>query len=363
MSELKKTPLHAEHLSLKARMVPFGGWDMPVQYAGVIPEHLCVRNEVGLFDVSHMGEFIISGEKALDFLQRVTTNDASVLTDGRCQYTLMCYENGTVVDDLIVSRLGENQYLAVVNASNIEKDFAWMNENNKEGVTLENISNEKSLLAVQGPKSEALMNSLFEHDFSDLKYYHFTTLKWKNETLFISRTGYTGEDGFEIMVSNANAAELWRGILETGQKHGVKPIGLGARDTLRLEASYSLYGHEISDEIDALSACLGWVVKLKKDDFIGKAALAKIKEEGAPKKIVGVELKDPGVAREGYKLMSDGQEIGYITSGTHSPLLKKPIALALINKDCSEVGKEVEIDIRGKRKKAVIVNKPFYKKN
>lgn len=365
MSVLKKTPLYAEHLSLGGRLVPFAGFEMPVQYAGVIAEHVCVRQNVGLFDVSHMGEFLISGAGARIYLNRLLTNDVMSLVDGRSQYTLMCDEYGTVVDDLIISRLSADSYLAVVNAANIQKDFAWMEKNIREQVTLRNVSDEKCLLAVQGPRSEALMTEVFGRDFSGLKTYGFVLcepLKKSGTAIFISRTGYTGEDGFEIMVDNEGAVALWRLLLDAGKKYGIQPIGLGARDTLRLEACYSLYGHEISHNIDPLTAGLSWVVKLGKGDFIGREALMDRKKRGLEKKIVALEMLDPCVPREEYKVYSPYQLIGYLTSGTHSPLLKKGIALALVPEPFAYEGTELKIDVRGKFKKARVVKKPFYKR-
>lgn len=362
MTDLKKTALHADHIQLKARMVPFGGWDMPVQYAGLMQEHQTVREHVGLFDVSHMGEFVISGPKARDFLQRVTTNDISKLYDGRCQYNLLCYPQGTVVDDLIISQISNDEYLAVVNASNIDKDFSWLSEQNQEGVDLKNISDDYSLIAIQGPQAQALTETLLDIKLGDLKYYHFLKLEHQGVTLQLSRTGYTGEDGFELMMPNQKASYYWTQLLELGQKHKVQAIGLGARDTLRLEAAYSLYGHEISDQINPLEAKLGWIIKLDKGDFIGREALLKSKEEGLKNKLVGFEMQDPGVARDGYSVWIEDEKKGFVTSGTHSPSLKKSIGLALIDKNFADQGQDILIDIRGKKKKAVVIPTPFIKK-
>jgi len=362
MDNLKRTPLYDEHLALKGRMVPFGGWEMPVQYAGVIAEHNCVRTKVGLFDVSHMGEFFISGPKARDYLNRVTTNDVEKLSDGRCQYTLLCYDNGTVVDDLIISQISSDHYLVVANASNIQKDFEWLTQQNQEGVDLKNSSDEKALLAVQGPSSLNLIHNVFGQDFTDLKYYHFKTFTHEGVSLYISRTGYTGEDGFEIMIPEDHAVTYWKKILDQGQEFGIQPIGLAARDTLRLEAAFSLYGHEISDKINPLEARLGWVVKLDKNDFIGKEVLVKIKSEGVQRKVVGFHLSESGIARDGYPVYQGQELVGQVTSGTHSPSLKKSIGLALVQKEFSNEGQEILIDIRNKKKKAVVVKTPFYKR-
>lgn len=372
MTDLKRTPLYDEHLKLKARMVPFGGWDMPVQYAGLMKEHEAVRTACGLFDVSHMGEFLVSGPGAEAYLNHVLTNDISKIEDGGCQYTLMCYDNGTVVDDLIVSQINSEKYLLVVNASNIEKDFEWLKSHKPDDVELENLSDDYALIAVQGPKAEKILNIVFGQDFSELKYYGFQGVTEgelfsdgnKRSVSLVSRTGYTGEDGFEVLVPNAQAALIWESLLQVGEPEGLQPAGLGARDTLRLEAAYSLYGHEISDAITGLEAKLGWVIKLTKPGFIGKDALAKEKEEGSTRKIAGFELKEGGVAREGYKVFSsDDQEIGFVTSGTHSPTLKKSIGIVLLQKDFAKVGTEVFVDIRGKKKKMEIVKTPFYKRS
>lgn len=368
---LKKTVLHANHVQAKARMVPFGGWDMPVQYKGLMQEHEAVRSAAGLFDVSHMGEFLITGAGAKEFLNGVLTNDVSKLADGKCQYTLMCYENGTVVDDLIVSQVSEDCYFMVVNASNIEKDWQWLVSHKTNDVTLTNLSADYALLALQGPQSQKILNEFYNQDFANLKYYHFQSLEgatpFQNQNLktstVIFRTGYTGEDGFEILVPNAQASATWDRLLQVGHAYGLEPAGLGARDTLRLEVAFSLYGHEISDAITGLEANLGWVIKFDKDDFIGKAALQKEKETGSKRKVRGFEMLDAGVPREGYKIFSGETEVGFVTSGTHSPSLKKSIGLALVNKEVAEFGQELSIDIRGKKKKIQIVKPPFYKKS
>lgn len=367
---LKRTPLYENHVALKARMVPFGGWDMPVQYAGLMKEHHAVRENIGLFDVCHMGEFLISGKEARSFLDKMLTNEIQKLSNGRCQYNLMCYENGTVVDDVIVSQLEDEKYLVVVNAANIEKDFEWLQKHLTGDVKLENKSDEYGLIAVQGMQAPLLMKEVFGSDFSDVKYYHFTGHLPKSadkpvkENVWISRTGYTGEDGFEVLVHKDQASELWNLFLEYGKKLNATPCGLGARDTLRLEVAFSLYGHEISDQIYPLEARLGWVIKLQKDaDFIGKKALIDLKERGLSRKLVGFELLDRAIARENCKVFDvQDQEIGYVTSGTHSPTLKKAIGLALVKSEFSDLDQEVFIDVRGKKKKAKIIRLPFYKK-
>lgn len=357
---MKRTPLYEDHKTLKARLIPFGGWDMPVQYKGVGLEHLAVREDVGLFDVSHMGEFLVKGTGAKDFLQKVTTNDVAKLYDGRCQYSLMCYENGTVVDDLIVSQVSNNEFILVVNASNIEKDFAWLNQHLSDDVTLENLSDQKALLALQGPKAQNLLNEFLDTDFSGLKYYHFQPAEYQGINLLVFRTGYTGEDGFELMVPAEKASLFWNDLLKKGSVFGIEPIGLGARDTLRLEACFSLYGHEISDAILPLEAGLGWVVKLDKGDFIGRGALIDAKETGLKRKLVALEMVEAGIAREGYEVFQEGEKIGVITSGTHSPLSKKSIALALVSAHKAQVNDEVQVNLRGKNRTAKVVKKPFY---
>lgn len=362
MIELKRTPLYNEHLNLKARMVPFGGWEMPVQYSGVMDEHRCVRTRVGLFDVSHMGQFFISGTKAAEFLNSMTTNDIDKLYDGRCQYTLLCYENGTVVDDLIISQLASNRFIAVVNASNIEKDYRWLIRHQPDGVEIRDQSADWGLLAIQGPKSGAVVQELLEQDLSGVLYYHFIETTYQNHTGYLFRTGYTGEDGFELMLPKNVIVSAWKKILDQGSSHEILPIGLGARDTLRIEAAYSLYGHEISDAINPLEANLSWVIRLKKGQFIGRESLIRSQEEGLKRKIVGFEMMDAGIARDGFKVFDGTQEIGYVTSGTHSPTLNQSIGLALILREFSQEGKELSIDIRGKMKRARIIKTPFYKK-
>ncbi len=362
MSKLRKTPLYEEHKKLKARLVPFAGWEMPVQYSGVIQEHEAVRTKVGVFDVSHMGEFFISGKRAEEYLNRVTTNNVTKLEDGTCQYTLLCYENGTVVDDLILSRVSPTEYIAVVNAANLQKDLKWLMDQNKEGVEIIDRSDEFAMLAIQGPNSEKLVSKIYNSDFSSLKYYNFSQPEYHGAPSYVMRTGYTGESGFEVMVPVSKACELWQDVMTLGQEFGIQPVGLGARDTLRLEVAYSLYGHEISDQICPLEASLGWVIKLKKGDFIGREALQKVKDEGLKRKVVGFELTEPGIGRDGCDVYVGDQKIGYVTSGTFSPSLKKSIGLALIDISHVEIDKEIELDIRGRRKKAIIVKTPFYKK-
>lgn len=352
---LKSTPLHEDHLALKARMVPFGGWDMPVQYTGVLAEHAAVRERVGLFDVSHMGEFLVVGKGAAAFLNQMTVNDVSKMVDGRCQYNVMCDETGCAVDDIIVMRESESRYLVVVNASNIEKDFAWLTRHKPDGVSLTNESEAWALLAVQGPQSSKVIAQVMGQDFSNLRYYHFKKLNWQGYEVILSRTGYTGEDGFEIFVPVKGAVAAWQAFL----KAGATPAGLAARDTLRLEAAYPLYGHELTSSISPLEAGLGWVVKLDKGDFVGRSVLAKQKQEGLKRRLVGFNMTEAGIAREGCPVYSEaGEPIGFVTSGTHSPTLKLAIGMALLEYG---VAGNILIEIRGQKKKAKTVPTPFYK--
>jgi aminomethyltransferase len=362
MNNLKKTPLHSCHTALKARMVPFGGWDMPVQYTGVLQEHETVRAKVGLFDVSHMGEFFVRGKDATSFLNRVTTNDIGKMVDGRCQYTLLCYENGTVVDDLIVSRLKDDDYLLVVNASNIDKDFQWLKSQLRGDVVLTNASDDWVLLAIQGPQAPSVVSTLFGPRCLDVKYYHFIQDQYQNQKVSVSRTGYTGEDGFEVFVPASLGVAAWQEILRAGQGFGIQPIGLAARDTLRLEAAFPLYGHEINDQTLALEAGLGWVVKFDKGDFIGKAALQAAQQAGLKRKLVGFEMVDSAIARDGFAIYDNDQKIGHVTSGTFAPSLKKSIGLALIETNSASVDRTIFLEIRGQKKKAKTVKTPFYQR-
>jgi len=352
---LKQTPLHEEHVKLKARMVPFGGWDMPVQYTGVLAEHAAVRERAGLFDVSHMGEFLVTGKGAAAFLNQLTVNDVTKMVDGRCQYNVMCDDTGGAVDDIIVMRESAERYLVVVNASNIDKDFGWLAKHKPEDVSLTNESDAWALLAVQGPQSSKLIAQVMGQDFNDLRYYHFKKMTWQGFDVILSRTGYTGEDGFEIFVPARAAAKAWQMFLTAG----ATPAGLAARDTLRLEAAYPLYGHELTSKISPLEAGLGWVVKIDKGDFIGRKVLAKQKQEGLKRRLVGFNMTEAGIAREGAPVFSEaGIAIGFVTSGTHSPTLKLAIGLALLEYGVSG---NILIEIRGQKKKAKIVPTPFYK--
>ena len=364
---LKKTPLNAAHRELGGKMVDFGGWDMPVQYkAGVIEEHLRTRTHSGLFDVSHMGEIWVEGADAIDFVNRLTTNDVTKLVDGQAQYSALTNENGGVVDDLLVYRFDCDKLLLVVNAGTTEKDWDWITSHKADdNVTLTNASADYCQIAVQGPDALEILQKLTDTNLSEIKYYHFTTGRVDDVEAIISRTGYTGEDGFEIYASAKYAEQLWNKLLETGrfgESDGILPAGLAARNTLRLEAAMSLYGHELGDDITPLEANLGWITKLQKGDFIGRDELAKQKEAGVNRKIVGFEMKEPGIARDGYELYIGSQKVGYVTSGSPAPYLKKNIGLAFVPADSSSVGQDLEIEVRGKRLKAEIVGLPFYKR-
>jgi aminomethyltransferase len=360
-TELKKTPLYEEHVKLGAKMVPFGGWNMPVQYSNVIEEHMATRKAAGLYDISHMGEFIVSGDKALEFLQKMVTNDISKLNDKQACYTCLCYENGTVVDDLFVYKLGEKEYFIVVNGSTIDKDFDWLNKHKIDGVELRNVSDYIAKIDVQGPKAQEVVQKLTDFDLNKLKRFYYDKIKIGavDEEITISRTGYTGEDGFETFFDPKYAALMWNKFLEAGKGLGLRPCGLGARDTLRVEASYSLYGHEIDEELTPIEAGLGFIVKLNKD-FIGREVLQKQKEDGTEKKLICFEMIDRAVPREHYDINVSNEKVGFVSSGTFSPLFKKGIGMGYVKAELSNVGNEISITIRGKTYKAVIVKRPFY---
>lgn len=358
MSELKTTPLTATHQSLGARMVPFGGWNMPVTYTKLIQEHHAVRKAVGLFDICHMGEIFVEGPQAEDFIQYITTNDITKIGDGQCQYAICCYEDGGVVDDVISYRFNPQKYLVVVNASNTDKDFEWFQKNNKFDCVITNQSADYFQLALQGPQADACLKKAFGFDASGIKNFNFVETTLGATPVILSRTGYTGEDGFEIYGPLAQAKNVWDALLA----QGAVPIGLGARDTLRLESAMSLYGHEINENINPLEARLSWTVKLDKGDFLGKEALVKIKENGVDRKLVGIEMIEAGIPRENYELYTGDQKIGWVTSGTFSPTLEKSIALCLVDKNYSSLGQEFDVAIRKKRTRARVVALPFYRR-
>lgn len=358
---LKNTPLNSVHKELKAKMVDFNGWEMPIQYSGLIKEHEAVRNAAGLFDVSHMGEIEIKGPKAYDFLQYLITNDLKKLGDGKILYTVMCYVDGGVVDDLLVYRIAENSYMLCINASNVDKDYQWILEHQIDNVEIRNVSTKTAQLAIQGPDSEKILQQIVNIDLNNLKYYHFKTGKVSHFKALIARTGYTGEDGFEIFLEPKDAEYLFRMILEIGEKHAILPAGLGARDTLRLEMGYSLYGHEIDQNHNPLEAKLEWLVKFDKGNFIGKQTLTKLKEEGLKRQLAGFELQERGIPRAGYKVLKNNDETGEVVSGTYSPSLKKGIGTAYVASEHANIGEEIEIEIRGKKVIGKLVNTPFYK--
>lgn len=359
---MKNTALTQKHIDLGAKMVPFAGYNMPVQYEGVKAEHECVRNGVGVFDVSHMGEFILKGEKALDLIQKVTSNDASKMVVGQAQYSCLPNNDGGIVDDLIIYKKSETEYMLVVNASNIEKDWNWISSHNDLGVEMTNMSDEYSLLAIQGPKAAEAMQGLTELDLSNMKYYTFDEGNFAGcDNVIVSATGYTGSGGFEVYIKNEDANKVWDAVFEAGKNYGIKPIGLAARDTLRLEMGYCLYGNDINDTTSPLEAGLGWITKFTKD-FVNSEYLKAQKENGVTKKLVGFELIDKGIPRHDYPIVdAGGNEIGIVTSGTMSPSLNKAIGLGYVPTELSTPDSEIFIQVRNKNLKAKVVKLPFYK--
>ena len=359
---MKNTALSHIHEKLGAKMVPFAGYNMPVQYEGVNAEHETVRNGVGVFDVSHMGEFLIEGENALELIQKVTSNDASKLEIGDAQYSCLPNKIGGIVDDLIVYRIKENTYLLVVNASNIEKDWNWISENNSMKAEMKNLSEGYSLLAIQGPKAVEAMQSLTSEDLSAIKFYTFKVNDFAGvEHVIISATGYTGSGGFEIYCKNSEVEQIWNKVFEAGKDFGIKPIGLAARDTLRLEMGYCLYGNDINDSTSPIEAGLGWITKFTKN-FTNSEALKKQKEKGVSKKLIAFEMIDKGIPRQHYTIVdANGIKIGEVTSGTMSPSLKKAIGLGYVSTEFSKKDSEIYIQIRKKTIKAKVVRLPFYK--
>lgn len=363
MAPLKRTPLFAAYKD-QAKLVEFGGWEMPVQFSSIKEEHHAVRHAAGLFDVSHMGEVEVTGADATTFLQRLMTNDIDKLQDNQAQYTFMCYPDGGTVDDLLVYKKGENDYLLVPNAANLEKDVAWMNEQRSGDVNIHDVSAETALLALQGPKAEAILQRLTAVDLSSIRPFRFyPDADVDGLTVMISRSGYTGEDGFELYVAANDSVALWEKLLEAGQKDGLLPCGLGARDTLRFEVKLPLYGQELSANISPLEAGLGFAVKLDKGEFIGREALLKQKEQGISRKLVGIEMVERGIPRTNYPVYVGDERIGEVTSGTQSPTLQKNLGLALIKREYSEIGQHVQIGIRKKRVQAKVIKTPFYKRS
>jgi aminomethyltransferase len=360
-STIKKTGLYDTHLALGAKMVEFAGYWMPVQYRGIIEEHRKVRSAAGVFDVSHMGEFEFRGRAAGEFLQRMTINDVSTLQEFQAQYSALCYPDGGIADDIIVYRWPD-RYLLVVNASNLEKDFNWLSQHATPEAGLANISDEISLLAVQGRYAQPTLQKIVNVDLAKIKYYWFVSGEIGGVPAFISRTGYTGEDGFEVGFAAPHSEKVWNAIFEAGKEFGIEPIGLGARDTLRVEMKYCLYGNDIDQTTTPLEAGLGWITKLDKGDFIGREALLKMKANGIPRKLVGFELEGKNIARHGYPILKDGVQVGHVTSGTFSPSLEKSIGLGYVASEHAAVGTELSIDIRSRQAKGRIVATPFYQR-
>ena len=356
----KKTALYDVHERLGAKIVPFAGFFMPVYYSSIIEEHRRVRSTVGLFDVSHMGEFEVRGDDALDFIQRMTTNHVGALDVNQVQYSTMCYPDGGIVDDLLVYRL-EDHFLLVVNAANLDKDFEWLQRNLQGEVQFKNMSDEITLLALQGPRAEEVLSPLVNVDLSQLVYYYCQPCEAKGHPALISRTGYTGEDGFEIYLDSHSSVAVWNAVMEAGRLYDIQPVGLGARDTLRLEMKYALYGNDIDQTTHPLEAGLGWVVKFDKGDFIGRESLLKAKKDGLRRKLVGFETYGNVFPRKGFRIHKDGNEIGSVTSGTFSPSLKKGIGLGYVAIEYAKIGTEINLEIRGKRVDGLVVKAPFYK--
>jgi aminomethyltransferase len=365
--ELKRTPLNSAHRRLGGRMVEFGGWDMPVQYpAGTMTEHLRTRTHAGLFDVSHMGEIDVRGPDAIPFVNRLTSNDVTKLVDGQAQYSALTTPEGTVIDDLLVYRFAGDHLLLVVNAGTTEKDWDWIKSHHgNENVELKNVSADFCQIAIQGPRALAILQTITAVPLNEIKYYHFREGEVDGVEAIVSRTGYTGEDGFEVYAAADKAEQIWNKLLQAGNfgaEDGVLPCGLAARNTLRLEAAMCLYGHEIDETTTLLEANLGWICKLNKGDFIGRERLAKQKEEGIKRKLVGFEVTDRGIARDGQEVLIDGQRVGQVTSGSPAPFLKKNIGMAYVPVEAANEGGALEIDVRGRLVGARIVPLPFYRR-
>lgn len=366
-SELRRTPLDAQHRALGAKMVSFAGFEMPIQYSGIIDEHRAVRESAGMFDVSHMGEVLVSGSRALAFVQHLVTNDASKLIDGKAMYTVMCHPDGGIVDDLLVYRLEADRYMLVINAANIDKDIEWMRQHLPEDVHFENVSDEMALIALQGPKSFAIFDRAFGVDISGLKFYHFIEMDALGDArrVIVSHTGYTGEPGLEIYCRPEDAPGIWSRLLETGSDDGLLPCGLGARDTLRIEAGFCLYGNDITDETNPLEAGLGWLVKLDKGEFVGREALTRVKSDGPARKLVGFVIEERGIPRAGYSLETDdGEVIGHVTSGTQSPMIEKGVGLGYVANRPEFTASESQLRMmsRGRALTARVAKPPFHKK-
>jgi len=356
----KKTPFYDKHLAFGAKMVEFAGYSMPVYYSGINAEHLHVREAVGVFDVSHMGEFFVEGPDALDFLQKMTVNDVKSLVDGQAQYSAMCYEDGGIVDDCIVYRFSAERFMLVVNAANLDKDRDWMLQHKSGDLVFTDRSEDYALLAVQGPRSRACLQELTDFPLETLKFYHFTETVVAGERVILSRTGYTGELGYEIYHLNSQAELIWDAVFTSGEAYDIRPIGLGARDTLRLEMKYCLYGNDIDQSTHPLEAGLGWITKLKTDDdFIGKTAILEARDKGLKRKLAAFIMEERGIPRHGCEVVADAEVIGHVTSGTQSPSLGRPIGLAYVASEHAAVGSRIGIRIRGRDLQAEIVKAPF----
>ena len=364
MEDLRRTPLYEVHKRYNGHVVPFAGWEMPVRYTTIIDEHNAVRTKAGLFDVSHMGEIILNGSDAVKFADHLITNNVNKLENCQVCYSPMCNKNGGTVDDLLAYKFSAHKVILVVNASNTDKDYNWVvSQKGNFDVKIENISKETAQLALQGPLAQKILQKLISYDLSKIGFFHFKELTFKNKiSAIVSRTGYTGEDGFEIYFTALKAAQMWDEIMEAGKEDGLKPIGLGARDTLRFEAKLMLYGNELTDDITPLEAGLKWAIDFDKDDFIGKVPLLKEKEEGLKRYLVGFEMEEKAIPRHNYKVILDDKEAGFVSSGTYAPFLKKYIGLGYVPYENRKRGNELYIDIRGKLKKAVIIKTPFYRK-
>jgi aminomethyltransferase len=359
---LKQTALNSTHRASNAKMVDYCGWDMPVEYSGITREHLAVRTAAGLFDVSHMGEIEVRGPQSLELLQHVTSNDVSRLEDGQAQYSALMLPSGSCIDDCVVHRFGPEHYFLCVNAANTDRDYAWMVQCNSFGADVLNVSAQYSQVALQGPKALEILTKVTENDPANLKYYWFRPAKVAGVEGILARTGYTGEDGFEFYFAPASSQHIWNTLLDAGKQEGLIPAGLGARNTLRLEAGYALYGHELDPETTLLEANLGWITKFEKGDFVGRDVLLRQRAEGTARKLIGFEMIDRAPARDDYPVWIDGKAVGKVTSGSPAPYLKKNIGMAYVPSEYASVGREIQIEIRGRQASAKIVSLPFYKR-
>jgi len=358
--EIKKTGFYELHKKYNAKIVEFAGYYMPIQYRGIIEEHKRVRSTVGLFDVSHMGEFIVKGRDAEKFLQNLTINDVSKLQVNQVQYSAMCYEDGGIVDDLLVYKFVDH-YMLIVNAANLQKDWDWATKHAPAGVTMTNVSDDLSLLALQGPQAIKTLQKLTTVPLDEIKYYWVSTGKVDGVDMLLSRTGYTGEPGFELCFDQKYSEQVWNALMHAGKEFDIEPIGLGARDTLRLEMKYCLYGNDIDSTTNPLEAGLGWITKLNKGDFIGRSAIVNAKEKGLKRHLVGFALQERAFPRHNYKIFKGDREIGFVTSGTFSPMLEKGIGMGYVEAGCADIGSEIAVEIRNSKVPAIVVETPFYK--